>query len=112
MSEAFGDNAGPESKVSFRNWPYLTGFSLLSYDVLTILRSYQRLRHIRGPTIAAFTNWWWIKAAVSGKGHLALPEVSTNHGKAGEVMLLYKDDVTDYKSRLYRTNWSRHSCHM
>lgn len=52
----------------------------LTWYVVTSATSYWRLRHIPGPTLAAFTSWWWIRAAVSGEGHLALADACTQYG--------------------------------
>ena len=52
----------------------------LTWYVSTSVISYRRLRHIPGPTIASLSSWWWIRAAVSGEGHLALADVCTQYG--------------------------------
>jgi len=52
----------------------------LSWYLTTSISSYRRLRHIPGPYLASFSNWWWIRAAVSGKGHLALADACTRYG--------------------------------
>jgi hypothetical protein len=52
----------------------------LTWYFSTSVVSYRRLRHIPGPTIAALSSWWWIRAAVSGEGHLALADVCTQYG--------------------------------
>jgi len=52
----------------------------LSWIVVTTLVAYNTLQHIPGPPLAAFTNWWWIKAAISGKGHLALKYACDRYG--------------------------------
>lgn len=53
----------------------------LTWYVVTTAASYRRLRHIPGPKLAAISSWWWINAAVSGEGHLALADVCTQYGK-------------------------------
>lgn len=52
---------------------------LMWYVVSTVV-AYRRLRHIPGPPLAAVTSLWWITAAVSEKGHLALADVCTRYG--------------------------------
>lgn len=51
-----------------------------AWYVVTSAHSYWRLRHIPGPRLASFTSWWWIRAAVGGKGHLALANACTRYG--------------------------------
>lgn len=62
----------------------LVGAWLLWY-ILTSIHSYWRLRHIPGPPLAAFTSWWWIHAAVSGKGHLALADACSRYGSIARI---------------------------
>ena len=85
MADAFSDLAGPGSKVGCKTWLSIICFGLLTYYILTTFQSYWRLRHFPGPKLAALTNWWWIRAAISGKGHLVLSDVCTKYGEARKI---------------------------
>lgn len=77
----------------------------LLWYTLTSIRSYWRLRHIPGPRLAAFTSWWWIQAAVSGKGHLALADVCTKYGSIARISpntVLTSDTELVRKMNAYR----------
>lgn len=51
------------------------------YQVYSWIASYRRLSHIPGPRLAAWSNLWWVRAAVSRKGHLYLDEVLRQYGE-------------------------------
>lgn len=53
---------------------------LLSSYIVWSVQSYRKLKHIPGPSIAAWTSWWWFFKAISAQGHLALAEVNTRYG--------------------------------
>src|ERR1700744_1720180 len=53
---------------------------LVVYTLVSTARSYWRLRHFKGPPLAAFSHLWYIRAALSGRGHLYLSEVCTKYG--------------------------------
>jgi hypothetical protein len=75
-------SGGSELQASLRPWPYLICIGLLGYYLFLNVGSYRRLRHIPGPKLGALSNLWWIRAAISGKGHLALADACTQYGKA------------------------------
>lgn len=62
-------------------WKLALGFLIVSY-LFSVLRSYWRLRHIRGPWLGAVSELWYIKAATSGQLHLKLAEVCSKNGKS------------------------------
>jgi hypothetical protein len=53
---------------------------LVVFHLLSVLRSYWRLRHIPGPWLAAVSELWYIRAATSGELHLRLAEVCSKYG--------------------------------
>ncbi|OAA70411.1 benzoate 4-monooxygenase cytochrome P450 [Cordyceps fumosorosea ARSEF 2679] len=44
------------------------------------LYSYQRLRHIKGPALASWTNFWLVYAQLTGRIHTILHELVSKHG--------------------------------
>jgi len=48
--------------------------------VSSYVTSYRRLSHIKGPPVAAWTDLWWINAALSRKGHLYLYDACRKYG--------------------------------
>lgn len=71
--------AGPLQASLAKILALLAGVFFAWYIVSTLI-GYKKLRHIPGPPLAGFTNWWWIKAAISGKGHLALKDACDRYG--------------------------------
>lgn len=67
-------------KDILRAWPYLAAWTLLTYYLISTTRAYFKLREFKGPRVAAFSNLWYIRAAVSGKPHLYLADVCTQYG--------------------------------
>jgi hypothetical protein len=67
-------------QASFTKILALFAVAWLGWFVVSTLIAYNKLRHIPGPPLTGFTNWWWIKAAISGKGHLALKYACDRYG--------------------------------
>jgi len=88
MATFVSDAIASEIQAKIRLWPYVVFGAYLLYYILWTVRAYWRLRHIPGPLPAILTDWWWIYNAISGKGHLALSEVSTKYGKAISIRVL------------------------
>jgi hypothetical protein len=55
--------------------------ALITLYLLSVFRSYWRLRHIPGPWLGAVSELWYIRAATSGELHLKLAEVCSKYGK-------------------------------
>lgn len=53
---------------------------LITLFVVTRVRQYARLRHIKGPSIAGFTQAWLIRCVGGGRTHLDLWEVCQKYG--------------------------------
>ena len=49
--------------------------------VVKVLRRWLRLRHIRGPPLAGFTNLWLVRAVMGGNTHWDLGFVNEKYGK-------------------------------
>nr|XP_036584608.1 cytochrome p450 [Colletotrichum truncatum]KAF6794126.1 cytochrome p450 [Colletotrichum truncatum] len=55
------------------------------YAVALIVRQYVRLRHIRGPPSAGFSQWWLLQAVYSGNMHLKFYEANQQYGSLVRV---------------------------
>lgn len=84
------------------NLPALLFLVWLAWYVVTSARSYWRLRHIPGPRIASFTSWWWIRAAVGGKGHLALADACNRYGIVETTLAADKGVLTRLQGSIAR----------
>jgi hypothetical protein len=51
------------------------------YTAVQRIRGWYRLRHIKGPVWAAFTDFWLIKSTWSGRMYLELARVCDKYGK-------------------------------
>lgn len=62
---------------------YGTLFSLAAGATLILqtLRTWMRLRHIGGPSLAGFTNFWLVRVVMGGNTHWELGRVNEKHGK-------------------------------
>ncbi|ETI19663.1 hypothetical protein G647_08675 [Cladophialophora carrionii CBS 160.54] len=76
--------AGP-LRVSLTSTLVLLAVALLGWYLVSTAIAYNKLRHIPGPPLASFTNWWWIRAAVSGRGHLALKDACDRYGSIARI---------------------------
>jgi hypothetical protein len=97
-----------ELKAGFKVWRYLICLSILAYFISANVRSYRRLRHIPGPILGAFSDLWWIRAAISGQGHLALADACTKYGKMKERQCSDRYGSANHTLRVYRANRSKH----
>ena len=95
-------------KASFKQWCYLICLSIFTYFVFANVRSHRRLRHIPGPTLGAFSNLWWIRAAISGQGHLALADACTQYGKMKERRCFDRYGSANHTLRVHRANRPKH----
>lgn len=53
---------------------------IIVWLALSTLRQYLRLRHIKGPPLAAFTQTWLIRCVGGGRTHLDLWEACQKYG--------------------------------
>lgn len=60
---------------------------IVLYGIASIARQYARLKHIRGPSVAGFTNWWLVRALRSGRVHLEFYEAYQRYGMLGPIPL-------------------------
>lgn len=65
--------------------PLLSG-ALLSITVTAVLvthtlRSWLRLRHIKGPALAGFTNLWLVRVIMGGNTHWELGAANEKYGE-------------------------------
>lgn len=61
---------------------YLYSILLITFFTFTARRIYywQRLRHIPGPASAAWTIWWQLSNALSGRYHERLKQAADTYG--------------------------------
>lgn len=104
-------HGGSESHAGLRIWPYLICIGLLTYYLFLNVRSYRRLSHIPGPKLGAFSNLWWIRAAISGTGHLDLADACTKYGMTKAARFSVDVAGLTMRLRLYRKNWPKYSGH-
>lgn len=53
---------------------------IIASVVLSTLRQYYRLRHIKGPASAGFSRWWLLSHVTGGRMHLDLYDVCHRYG--------------------------------
>lgn len=87
MVDMTSDPVATASGAGLRLWPYLLVLGLLAFYIVTQVQSYLRLSHIPGPRLAAISDLWWIRAAVSGTGHLALADANSKYGTTAPDIL-------------------------
>ncbi|EEY20300.1 pisatin demethylase [Verticillium alfalfae VaMs.102] len=65
----------------------LAGSTLLFalWTAVSVFRQYLRLRHIRGPRLAGFSQWWLVRRVGGGRTHLDLYEVCEKYGDIARV---------------------------
>jgi hypothetical protein len=68
---------------------------LLGWYIVSSVRAYWRLRHIKGPWIAGWSNIWLVNAAMSKKYHLRLAEVSEKYGTKTSGIASLAKELTD-----------------
>jgi len=51
------------------------------YFAASSVRSYRRLRHFKGPRLAAWTDLWHVKLATSGKAHILFGDLVDQYGE-------------------------------
>lgn len=49
--------------------------------VASCVHSYWRLRHFKGPRLAAWTDFWYVKLSTSGEAHLLLGDLVDKYGE-------------------------------
>ncbi|KAJ9614034.1 hypothetical protein H2200_002170 [Cladophialophora chaetospira] len=91
-------------------WWWTACLLLILYSIVSTARSYWRLRHFKGPRLAAFSHLWYIRAAVSEKAHLYLSDVCTKYGsiaRIGPNTLITSDEDLIRKMCGVRSTYSR-----
>jgi len=72
---------GTTSDYASKAVPVVLGLGLVWYIVNTI-RSYLRLRHFKGPTIAGFSNLWVFSSTLRGELNERTAEILKEHGES------------------------------
>ena len=93
-------------------WWELACLLLVVYSVASTARSYWRLRHFKGPRLAAFSQLWYIRAAISEKAHLYLSDVCTEYGAYFRALISARSMTDATSARIYCSDWSQHPRHL
>ncbi|GKT61749.1 pisatin demethylase [Colletotrichum tofieldiae] len=86
--------------------------AFIAFSVASIVRQYLRLRHIKGPPIAGFSNWWLVRAVGSGRTHLDFYEACEEYGpivRVGPNDLITSDPDVMKRMLNVRTTYRRSS---
>ncbi|KAK6223056.1 cytochrome P450 [Colletotrichum tabaci] len=86
---------------------------LIAYGVVSTVRQYLRLRHIRGPPSAGLSKWWLVRAIGGGRAHLDFYEACEKYGpivRVGPNDLITSDPdlikhMLNVRSTYKRSNW-------
>ncbi|KDN62705.1 putative cytochrome P450 [Colletotrichum sublineola] len=63
------------------------------YSVVSVIRQYAQLRHIKGPPGSGFTKWWLVRAVYGGRMHLDFYDAYKKYGML-ELHVACGDDRT------------------
>ncbi|RVX68754.1 hypothetical protein B0A52_07640 [Exophiala mesophila] len=91
-------------------WLYGILSAWILYYVISTVRSYWRLRHIKGPPLAAISHLWYVRAAVANKAYLRLSEACDKYGpttRIGPNTLVTCDEELIRKMCSVRSSYSR-----
>lgn len=55
---------------------------LASYVFYTFVTAYWKLRHFKGPRIAAWTDWYFVWLSISGKQHILIGDLVDHYGNS------------------------------
>lgn len=69
------------STLTVKAVPVVLGFALIWYIANTV-RSYLRLRHFTGPTIAGFSNFWIFSSTHRGELNERIDEILKTNGQS------------------------------
>jgi len=67
------------------HWILATFLALATWHSVRVFRSWYRLRHFKGPTIAALTRFWLARKISAGGMHHDLQAVNEKYGKLSAV---------------------------
>ncbi|KND88036.1 Pisatin demethylase [Tolypocladium ophioglossoides CBS 100239] len=67
------------------SWLLATLTALLALFLTHGLRCFLRLRHIPGPTLAAWTDLWMVRSQLTGRMHLVLHDLTKKHGPIARI---------------------------
>lgn len=80
----------------------LLSIAVAAFFVARTLRAWMRLRHIKGPPLAGFTNLWLVRVIMGGNTHWELGDANEKYGefKIMPVVLgLFRDNTISIKRR-------------
>ena len=73
------------AQMDLQTWFLRALLFLILYSIYSSIRSYWRLRHFKGPSWAAWSSLWYLRASVSGKAHLYLSQVCSEYGSIARI---------------------------
>ncbi|KAF6835612.1 benzoate 4-monooxygenase cytochrome p450 [Colletotrichum musicola] len=80
------------------------------YGVVSVVRQYLRLRHVKGPPSTGFSKWWLIRTVYGGRAHLDFYEAYEKYGplvRVGPNDLMTSDPDLMKRMLGVRTNYKR-----
>ncbi|KKY16998.1 putative cytochrome p450 [Phaeomoniella chlamydospora] len=83
---------------------------VITYYSITSVQAYWRLRHFKGPTLAAWSNLWYVRAVVSGKAHLYMADACRRYGpivRVGPNTLITCDEELFRKINSVRSGYQK-----
>ena len=78
---------GTASDFAIKAVPAVLGLGLIWY-IVNIVRSYLRLRHFTGPTIAGFSNLWVFSSTLRGELNERTAEILKGNGESVAFIIL------------------------
>jgi hypothetical protein len=78
---------GTTSDFAIKAVPSVFGLGLIWY-IVNIVRSYLRLRHFTGPTIAGFSNLWVFSSTLRGELNERTAEILKGNGESVAFIIL------------------------
>jgi hypothetical protein len=78
---------GTTSDFAIKAGPIVIGLGLIWY-IVNIVRSYLRLRHFKGPTIAGFSNLWVFLSTLQGELNERTAEILKENGSSLAFIIL------------------------
>jgi len=78
---------GTTSDFAIKAVPAVLGLGLIWY-IVNVVRSYLRLRHFTGPTIAGFSNLWVLSSTLRGELNERTAEILKGNGEPVAFVIL------------------------
>jgi hypothetical protein len=84
---------------------------LLTIQLYKTIKQKRRLAHIPGPTLAAYTNGWLLRATYRGDFYQTAEALLRKYGESEIQPMLHKDLTADFWDRFAGKNRTQHDPH-